>query len=167
MSGATVSTTGATGRGIYISGGATAVANQSDIGTQGDSAIAAYVTGSGSSLTMTGGSLATARASAHGAYVASGAMFGATDTAISSALGVGVWALGTQVNLTRGSVSGGLYAAYLQDGAALTANGTTFTAGSGAIRGVQSAGSNLDLADVTVNTTATNNYGVMPIPAVR
>lgn len=160
LSGAAVGTSGASARGIYVSGAATAVANQTNIGTQGNLATAAYVTGAGASLTMTGGSLTTAGTSAHGAYVADGATFGATDTAVSSAVGVGVWALGTAASFTRGSVSGGLYAAYLQDGATLTANGTTFTAGTGATRGVQSSGSNLVLTDVTVNTSALNNYGV-------
>ncbi len=160
LNGATVGTTGASARGIYVSGAASAMVSQSDIGTQGSGATAAYLTGAGSSLTMTGGSLTTTKASAHGAYVASGAAFGATDTTISSALGVGVWSLGAPVSLVRGSVSGGLYAAYLQDGATLAAHGTSFTAGAGATRGVQSAGSNLDLTDVTVNTTASNNYGV-------
>jgi len=155
-----VTVTGSGGRGIYVSGGASAVTNQSNIGTQGDGMIAAHITGAGSSLTMTGGSLATTKASAHGAYIASGATFGATDTTISSALGVGVWALGTQASLARGSVSGGSYPAFVQDGATLTANGTTFSAGAAATRGVVSAGSSLDLTDVTVNTTAPTNYGV-------
>jgi len=156
----TVSTTGASGHGIFLSAAATAVTQQSSIATQGQGAIAAYVTGAGSSLTMTGGALTTTQPSAHAAYVASGGAFSATDTAIASALGVGVWSLGTQVNLSRGSVSGGSYAAFIQDGATFSANGTSFSAGAAATRGVQSAGSNLDLTDVTVNTTAASNYGV-------
>jgi outer membrane autotransporter protein len=156
----TVTATGASARGIYVAGGAVAVATQSNFGAQGDAGMGTWVNGAGSSLTMTGGSLSGTQANGHGAYVSSGGVLRATDSAISSGAAVGVYAVGTTVELTRGTVFGGAYGVYLSDGATLRANGTVITAGNGATRGVQATGSTLELTDVTVNTATADDHAV-------
>ncbi|NSX13203.1 autotransporter outer membrane beta-barrel domain-containing protein [Cupriavidus taiwanensis] len=160
MQATTVTTTGASARGLYVAGGATAVASESLFAAQGDSSIGAWINGAGSSLTMTGGALSGARVSGHGAYVNGGGTLRATDTAISSAAAVGIYAVGTTVELTRGTVFGGTYGIYLNDGATLRATGTAITSASGATRGVQAVASALDLTDVSVSTATADDHAI-------
>ncbi|MDQ0140723.1 autotransporter outer membrane beta-barrel domain-containing protein [Cupriavidus necator] len=157
---ATVTATGPSARGLYVAGGATVVANQSQFAAQGDAGMGTWVNGAGSSLTMTAGGLSGALANGHGAYVSAGGSLRATDTAISSAAAVGLFAVGSTVELTRGTVSGGAYGVYLSDGATLRATGTAITSGSGATRGVQAAASTLDLTDVSVSTATADDHAI-------
>nr|WP_147299335.1 autotransporter outer membrane beta-barrel domain-containing protein [Cupriavidus taiwanensis] len=160
MQGAMVTATGPSARGLYVAGGATAVAADSRFAAQGTSGIGTWVNGAGSSLTMTGGALSGALANGHGAYVNAGGTLRTTDTAISSAAAVGVWAVGTTVELTRGTVFGGAYGIYLTEGATLRATGTAITSGSGATRGVQAVASTLDLTDVSVSTATAEDHAI-------
>lgn len=158
--GATVTATGPSARGLYVAGGATVVANQSQFAAQGDAGMGTWVNGAGSSLTMTGGGLSGALANGHGAYVSAGGSLRATDTAISSAAAAGLYAVGTTVELTRGTVHGGAYGVYLSDGATLRATGTAITSANGATRGVQATASTLVLTDVSVSTATAEDHAI-------
>jgi uncharacterized protein with beta-barrel porin domain len=113
--GATIATTGSSGRGISISDYSTAT-NDGDISTQGSSSYAIYAGGDGNSLENSG-SITTLESSAHGLYANGDSNNVSNASAIITAKGYGIYLNGNDnqatnsgtITTTEGSTAYGIY----------------------------------------------------------
>ncbi|PIF23176.1 autotransporter outer membrane beta-barrel domain-containing protein [Candidatus Pantoea floridensis] len=181
-----VNTTGADAHGLFVEKNATAYSSNVNFNTSGSGAYAVYVTGAGSNINVSGGSVTTTGAAGHGLVAGKSGNLTASDITINSsgkgvyanaatikaknlnvnAAGFGVHGLGkgALVDIADSTVNvagNGAYAVAAEtSGKVSSTNVDYITSGEKSYGGWVGGGSQLDITGGSITATGAGSYGI-------